>query len=256
MSSETEKHLAQQLFSQREERFERAPFDREIAFYESIAAGNLEMMRFFYSPLFSEGCGVLSKDALRNLKYHMVVSAALIARFCIHHGMTPEEAYRLSDVYIMKADESLNENAVREIHKDMLEDYTRRMNLIRTRGVYSKPVVKTIEYISGHLHDRVLLSDAAELLHLSEAHLSRIFKTETGVSFSDYVNRMKTESAAALLLYSEYSDLDISNLFAFSSQSYFIKVFRRYMGMTPKEYKKTYRMPDVASDQKPLEETT
>ena len=78
----------------------------------------------------------------------------------------------------------------------------------------------------------------------------------TGTPFSDYVNRMKTESAAALLLYSEYSDLDISNLFAFSSQSYFIKVFRRYMGMTPKEYKKTYRMPDVASDQKPLEETT
>ena len=150
----------------------------------------------------------------------------------------------------MKADESTNETAVREIHKEMLEDYTRRMNLIRTRGVYSKPVVKTIEYISGHLHDRVLLSDAAAQLGLSEAHLSRIFKAETGSAFSDYVNRMKVESAAALLLYSEYSDLDISNLFAFSSQSYFIKVFRRYMGMTPKEYKKSYRMPDVAADKK------
>ena len=248
MGSETEKHIAEQLFSQREAHFERAPFDREIAFYESIAAGNLEMMRFFYSPLFAEGCGVLSKDALRNLKYHMVVSTALIARFCIHHGMTPEESYRLSDVYIMKADESTTEADVREIHKEMLEDYTRRMNLIRTRGVYSKPVIKAIEYISGHLHDRVLLSEAAASLQLSEAHLSRIFKAETGTPFSDYVNRMKAESAAALLLYSEYSDLDISNLFAFSSQSYFIKVFRRYMGMTPKAYKKTYRMPDVAAE--------
>jgi YesN/AraC family two-component response regulator len=246
MSNETEKHIAEQLFSQREEHFERAPFDREIAFYESIGAGNIEMMRFFAAPLFCEGCGVLSRDPIQNLKYHLVVTAALVARFCIHHGLTPEESYRLSDCYIMKADECTTEDGIRKIHQEMLEDYTRRMSVVRTRGVYSKPVVKTIEYISEHLHDRVMLSDAAAQLQLSEAHLSRLFKAETGVSFSDYVNRMKAESAATLLLYSEYSDLDISNLFAFSSQSYFIKVFRKYMGMTPKEYKKTYRI-DVGS---------
>lgn len=251
MSNETEKHIAKQLFSQREEHFERAPFDREMAFYESIGAGNLEMMRFFYTPLCSEGCGILSRDPLRNLKYHLVVTAALVARFCIHHGMTPEEAYRLSDCYIVKADESSSEAAVRKLHQEMLEDYTRRMSIVRTRGVYSKPVVKTIEFISEHLHDRVMLSDAAAQLQLSEAHLSRLFKSETGVAFSDYVNRMKAESAATLLLYSEYSDLDISNLFAFSSQSYFIKVFRKYMGMTPKEYKKTYRMPETQPSAQP-----
>ena len=67
---------------------------------------------------------------------------------------------------------------------------------------------------------------------------------ETGMTFSDFVNKQKIEEAAALLLYTEYSDTQISTLLAFSSQSYFIKVFRKYMGTTPKQYKKQYNIPD------------
>ena len=118
------------------------------------------------------------------------------------------------------------------------------------RGVYSKQIVETLEYISDHLHHRILLADAAEYLGLSEAYLSRLFKSETGETFTDYVNRAKIESAAQLLRYSEYTDLEISNLYAFSSQSYFIRMFRRYMGMTPKAYKKQSRMPELYPESK------
>lgn len=251
MAEDSEKRLAQQLFSRREEEGqERAPFDREIAFYESIGRGDLDMMHLFAAPLFCEGCGILSKDALRNLKYHLVVTAALVARFCIRYGMTPEEAYRLSDFYIMKADEEQDEAGVRAVHAEMLEGYTRRMRSVHMRGVYSKQIVETLEYISDHLHHRILLADAAEYLGLSEAYLSRLFKSETGETFTDYVNRAKIESAAQLLRYSEYTDLEISNLYAFSSQSYFIRMFRRYMGMTPKAYKKQCRMPELYPEAK------
>lgn len=245
MSDETERCIAEQLFRHREEEDERAPFDREIAFYESIGRGDLEMMHLFSAPLFCEGCGVLSRDMLRNLKYHLVVTAALVARFCIRYGMTPEEAYRLSDYYIMQADEAPDEAAVRAVHKDMLEGYTRRMREVHRRGVYSKQVISALEYISDRLHHRVLLADCAAHLGLSEGYLSRLFKAETGENFTDYVNRAKIESAAQLLRYSDYSDLEISNLYAFSSQSYFIRLFKRYMGMTPKAYKKQYRMPEL-----------
>ena len=87
--------LAIHLFSKREENFEHADFDREIAFYESICSGNIELVRLLASPLCSEGSGILSKDALQNMKYHFTVSAALIARFCIKSGMTVEDAYHL-----------------------------------------------------------------------------------------------------------------------------------------------------------------
>ncbi len=243
MNQETEKKVAELLFQQREDGFERASFDREIAFYQSIGEGNMEMMRFFAAPLFCEGCGTLSKDALRNLKYHLVVSAALIARFCIRYGMTPEKAYQMSDLYIMKADECRTEAEIRAVHKEMLEGYTRKMQRVRNSKVYSKQIVRTIEYISEHLHSRILLGDIADYLEISEAYLSRLFKEETGMAFSDYVSQKKIEAAANLLRYSDYSDSEISSLFCFSSQSYFIKIFRKHMGMTPKAYKKQYTMP-------------
>lgn len=248
MHSDSEKRLAETLFTQREAQFERAPFDREIAFYESIGAGDLEMMRFFCAPLFCEGCGILSKDPLQNLKYHMVVTAALVARFCIKYGMTPETAYQISDLYIMQADECRTEEAVRAVHSEMLEHYTKRMQSVRCNKIYSKQIVKAIEYINEHLHSRILLSDAAEALHLSEAYLSRLFKAETGSTFSEFVSRRKIENAAKLVLYSEYTDAEISSLLSFSSQSYFIKLFRKYMGMTPKEYRKNYRVPEIYKD--------
>ena len=101
---------------------------------------------------------------------------------------------------------------------------------------------RAIDYISDHLHSRIMIEETAKHLDISPAYLSRLFKSETGIPFSEYVNKKKAEEAANLMLYSEYTDTEISSLFGFSSQSYFIKVFRKFIGMTPKEYKKRSAM--------------
>ena len=253
MNSYSQQYLASHLFSRREEDFEYASFDREIAFYESICAGNIELVRVYATPLCSEGYGILSKDPLQNLKYHFTVSAALIARFCIKSGMTPEEAYSLSDIYIMKADECTTAEEVHAAHTEMIEDYSRRMRLVRNSNIYSKQILRVLDYISEHLHTRIMINEAAKHLNISSAYLSRLFKAETGMAFSDYVNRKKIEEASSLLRFSEYTDLEISTLLCFSSQSYFIKIFKKYMGMTPREYKKRYRLPDFVTDDEPKE---
>ncbi len=246
MSFETDKNIAEHLFFQHEDNFKHASFDREIAFYESIISGNMELVKVFMKPLCMEGCGILSTDHIRNLKYHMVVLAAVIARYCIKGGMTPEESYNLSDFYIMKTDNCNTEAEIRAVHLEMIEGYTNKMRTIKLRGIYSKQIIHAIDYVISRLHSRILLSDAAEYLNISQAYLSRLFKKETGISFGDYVNKLKIEEAASLLTYTEYSDTEISNLLAFSSQSYFIKVFKKYIGKTPKNYKKQYNIPDFS----------
>ena len=215
MSDRSEKYISSHLFSQREEFFEHASIDREIAFYESIGTGNIELVRIFATPLCSEGYGVLSKDPLRNLKYHFAVSAALIARYCINRGMTPEEAYNLSDIFIMKADECPTQQQVHAIHSEMIESYTRHMRAVLNSGVYSKQIVRAIDYISDHLHSRIMIDDTARYLDISPAYLSRLFKSETGIPFSEYVNKKKAEEAANLMLYSKYTDTEISTLESF-----------------------------------------
>ena len=242
MSIETEKMIAEHLFSKRESNFEHASFDREIAFYESICSGNMDLVKIFMKPLCCEGYGVLSEDFLRNLKYHFVVLAAIIARYCINRGMTPEEAYNLSDFYIMKADKCQDEREIRKIHVEMIESYTKKMRKIKLDGIYSKQVVRAIEHIIRNLHSHISLEETADHLKISASHLSRLFKKETGITFSDYVNKLKIEESTSLLLYTEYSDTEISHLLGFSSQSYFIKIFKKFTGTTPKKYKKQYRV--------------
>ena len=73
---------------------------------------------------------------------------------------------------------------------------------------------------------------------------------EIGIAFSNYVSKTKAEEAANLLTFSEYTDSEISNLLGFSSQSYFIKIFKKYLGVTPKEYKKRYKFPDFVKENK------
>lgn len=230
--------------------FERAPIDREIAFYNSICLGNIELVHTFRAPLACEGCGTLSENPIRNLKYHFVISAAMIARYCINSGMPPEEAYSLSDMYIRKADKCKAEAEVRKVHDEMIDCYTRNMRRVRNSGVYSKQILRAIDYISEHLHSRILIKEASEHLKISPAYLSRLFKAETGISFSDYVCKAKVEEAANLLQFSEYTDLEISNLFCFSSQSHFIRVFKKYMGVTPKEYKKQCKVHGIDKNEK------
>ncbi len=248
MPVNSDDNVVSHFFSHREEDFEYAPFDREMAFYESICSGNMEFVKLFAKPLFCEGCGTLSKDPLRNIKYHFTISTALIARFCVGSGMTPEDAYSLSDIFIMRADECRSIEEVRTVHYEMIEHYTKKMRTLRNSTLYSKRILQAVEYISEHLHSRVLIEETAEALRITPAYLSRLFKAETGTTFTDYVNRRKIEEATGLLRYSDYSDLEISSLLCFSSQSYFIKIFKKIMGMTPNEYKKKYRLPAYKVD--------
>lgn len=245
MNYETEKKIAERLFSQHENDLEHTSYDREIAFYESICSGNIVLVKMLATPLCSEGYGIISNDPIRNLKYHFAISAALIARFCIKSGMTPKTAYQLSDYYIIKADESRSQEEIHDAHTEMIESYTLKMRSITNSKIYSKQVVRAINYISDNLYSRIFLETVADYLQLSAAYLSRLFKYETGISFSDFVNSKKIEAAANLLRFSEYSDLEISNLLCFSSQSYFIKIFKKHMNKTPKEYRKIFILPDL-----------
>lgn len=237
---DTRKALAEHFFAIREIGFQHAPFEREIAFYESVRSGNLETVKTLFTPLGGEGFGLLCNDPLQNLKYHLVISIAMITRFCISGGMPPEEAYGLSDVFIRKTDACASEDEIHTLHYQLTVDYTKRMRQIQSGVKYSRTVLRVLDYISDHLHERILIDDIAAELSKTVPYISRVFAKETGFTISDYIARKKIETAANMLQFSSYTALEISSFLGFSSQSYFIKQFKKYIGITPKEYRKRF----------------
>lgn len=95
----------------------------ELLFYRAVASGdiktvkkNCERQRFTEC----DGVGVLSKNAVTNMKYHFVITTAMITRLCKQNGMEMEQAFRLSDFYIQKLDGIHTVEEVQSLHDEMV----------------------------------------------------------------------------------------------------------------------------------------
>lgn len=229
-----------------EEKFHR-PLSDERLFFHAVSSGDIDFVRKNCKEnrfTETEGVGILSHDPVTNLKYHFVITTAFVTRLCVESGMEMEQAFRLSDFYILKLDNLHTLQAINELHDRMVLDFTGKMRfLIRHQGV-SKSIMTCIDYIYAHIKERITIETLAEYTGLSASYLSRLFKKETGVSVSDYVREKKIEKAQHLLKFCDYSLIEIANYLSFSSQSHFIQLFKDFTGMTPKKYRDLYACSD------------
>lgn len=237
---QSEKALMEKTFANREHAFKHTSFEQEFAFYHYVKNGDVEKVMQIMTPLGTGGAGVLSEDYIRNMKYHFIVMTALITRFCVEGGMEMETAYTLSDLYILKMDKCVEEKEIHRLHREAVLDFTSQMSRLKRNRRYSKHVTMAMDYIYEHLHSKICEKDIAAYVSLSVSHLSRSFHSETGRTVGAYIALQRVEEAKNMLLYSDYSALDIGNYLAFHSHSHFISTFKRYTGITPGEFRKRY----------------
>ncbi len=106
----------------------------------------------------------------------------------------------------------------------------------------SSPVYPAVTYIERNRQERVSMQDMAKLCHLSPSYFSKLFLKETGENFTDFVNRKKIGWAMEALQFSERNITQISLDLGFQDSSYFVKVFKKYIGLTPSLYREMKRI--------------
>lgn len=218
------------------------PLTEEFRFYQAVAGGDVEVVRKnCEQERFTEkdGVGKLSRNPVTNLKYHFVITTALVTRMCGQKGMELEQAFRLSDFYIQKLDDLHTVQEVQNLHDEMVIDFTEKMRRSIQKDVTSKHISACKDYIYCHIKERITVDQLAAEYGVSSSYLSRLFKKEVGISVSAYVRNKKIEVAKDLLKFSNFSMIEIANHLSFSSQSHFIQQFKDTVGMTPKKYRDT-----------------
>ncbi len=100
-------------------------------------------------------------------------------------------------------------------------------------------IYKAIDYIKEHYCEKISLDKVADYVHLSKSYLSRIFKEELNCTFTSYTNKLRIEKSKAYLLNDDLSLADIAMLTGFDDQSYFTKVFKKTMGISPGKFRET-----------------
>lgn len=103
---------------------------------------------------------------------------------------------------------------------------------------YKEIVQKIIDIVKDKYKESLKFSDISNELHMNVSYLSRLFKEEVGVTFSEYVLNYRIKHAKYLLTQNkDYSMLEIAESCGFNSQQYFSNVFKRIVGCSPNVYK-------------------
>jgi AraC-like DNA-binding protein/ligand-binding sensor protein len=97
---------------------------------------------------------------------------------------------------------------------------------------------RALTHIREHMGEHISLDEVARVVHLSPSYFSRLFKTETGQTFSEYLQTVRIERAKSYLKREDFSLTEIAEKTGFFDQSHFIKTFKQATGVTPGLYRR------------------
>ncbi len=210
----------------------------ENAIMDIVEKGNTAALKEWAESAPAVRGGVLASTQMRQIKNTFIVTVTLAARAAIRGGLDPNDALTLSDLYIQKAEHMSTENDIRNLQIRVIEDYTERVEKLHIGSGSSALVLDVANYIQHHISEPISVDDIAASLFMSRPYLSTKFKKETGRTLTDFILESKVEEGKKLLARTNKSLPSISAYLGFSSQSHFTRIFGKYAGMPPAEYRK------------------
>ena len=104
----------------------------------------------------------------------------------------------------------------------------------------NRPIRLVKKYVEEHFGEPLTLEEVSQVADLSPTYLSTIFKKDTGMTFLEYLSKVRMDMAKKLLKETNDTVADICGKVGYSDVRYFTKSFTKYAGLKPKEYRKLY----------------
>lgn len=212
-------------------------YEYENKMIDAVAHGQVHKAQLLF-PVFS----ALSferrlSDPLRNMKNYCIIMNTLLRKAAESGGVHPIFLDKISSEYARKIEGISSTGAVQLVMMEMFEKYCR---LVRKHSLkdYSPPVRKTIIAIESSLGADLNLSMLAGLQGISASYLSRLFKKETAVNLTEYINQRRIEHAENLLLTTKLQIQTIAQHCGILDVQYFSRLFKKIKGCSPFEFRK------------------
>ena len=171
-------------------------------------------------------------NELKKLLYS--INIFIYTYFCNSTSITLEDLcytnLKLMDTHHMK-DELIS------LGKDIIKSYVEILHKGKT--VSGNEIIKhALSYIHSNIEKKITLEKVASHVHISSNYLCYLFKESTGSRFCEYVNICRTNVAKDFLDNSSYPLEMISYKSGFNSQSHFCTTFKKYVDVSPNEFRK------------------
>lgn len=160
-------------------------------------------------------------------------------------SLTPEKLFEFTGILKKIEEESaehLKENkySIRNHVERILIDLSKQDECEIDEKQFSKNDIRiqeAIEYIVSNYNKKITLRECADICYMGESNFTKVFHDIVGTNFKSYINSIRIEKACDLLINSELSVSEISNMVGFENISYFGSVFKKVVGVLPKEYR-------------------
>ena len=153
------------------------------------------------------------------------------ARKALDYGVT---GYLLKPINETELKELINKAIYNISQNSKQADHINAVN-------YSLPVRLACEYIEKNFQENINLNKISNYVSLSKNYFCNIFKKETGITIWDYLIRIRMEEAKRMLLETEQKTYEISERVGYDDPSYFGRLFKKYTGFTPIEFRDSSR---------------
>jgi AraC-like DNA-binding protein len=247
---EKNQHIISPLLAAKPIEMEMIPIREESKFHktylsekylgECVIRGDVAELKKAFSNYMNKGtAGKLSNNSMRHKKNILISVITMTTRSAIQGGLPEEEAFLMSDLYIQELEELTELEEIRTLAYNVMIDFADKVKQHRYCQVSYK-ILSCQKYIVNHLYEKLSVSEIAEELHMNISYLSSQFKKETGQTITNFIQEKRIEEARELILFSDYPFSRIYTLLNFTDQSHFIKIFKKYTGITPKKFQDQY----------------
>lgn len=220
-----EDETERQLYPYRKERL----FLRKVT--EHDIASSMQLLDELLTELSSK-----SETVPDIFRFRMIELCSILSRLAVENGCGLQSSLELSaDFQKTVSTLSSTKDLLRQFRKTS-EAFIEAMHINTPRR--SNEIMKNaLLYIKQNYNRNLTLEETAGYVHLNPSYFSSLFKQTCGSSFKEYLNYVRVEESKHLLTNTNYSIIDIALSTGFENQSYFTKVFKKYTGLTPKQYR-------------------
>lgn len=211
------------------------PYEKERLLVSKLKTGDVMEAKALLNDLlgyvfFSQGSN------LEIIKSRSLELCSLLSRAAIEGGATSDSILKVNNQLLTIIPTLTNMDDLCYKLQEAIDAFTDCM-FEHIPGKNSEIIKKAIRYISQNYANALTLDIVANQVHLNPTYFSTLFKQSTGSSFKEYLNMVRVEESKRLLSNTDYSLIDIAIATGFEDQSYFTKVFKRYTGLTPKQFR-------------------
>lgn len=214
------------------------PLNIEKELFDAITSGDIrrsaEQASLFFDWMEKSSGGAMSDICLKVLEFVLWAERLAYGNGGhVYHFMSRSEY--LPEINSMKSYD--------ELRLWFLSHIERAVNMISAANAAKNEDVsgKAKKYIDQHYKEDISLDDLSGKYDISPFYFSKVFKTQTGVTFTDYLTGVRVAKARELLEGTSKSMKEICSEVGYSDPNYFSRIFKKHTGVTPTEYKEGKR---------------